>query len=196
MSRSKTISVTGLLLLTVLGFASFGNSQTTTTSPAQGENAQVMQALLSEVHQLRLAIQRSNLNTYHAQIALERMRVQQQRVDRQADQLRGTREHVAQIKMAQAEMQEELKQTERRLSEEADLAKRRDFESHQEATKTRLAQMAQEETRLREQEAQLVVQLQTEQGRLAELNDQLDALQRELQIPPAETKPQPSGKRP
>ena len=81
MSRNKTIFVIGLLLLAALGLTSLGHPQTATNSSAQGENAQVMQSLLSEVHQLRLAIQRSNLNTYHAQIAIERMRLQQQRVD-------------------------------------------------------------------------------------------------------------------
>jgi predicted nuclease with TOPRIM domain len=199
MSRNKTISVICLLLLTTLGLTSPGNAQTAASNPTQtvqSENAQMMQALLGEVQQLRLAIQRSNLNIYHAQIAIERMRLQQQRVDRQTEQLRGVRDHVAQIKMGQAEVQEELKRIERRLSEEADVVRRRDLEGPYESMKTRLAQMVQEEMRLREQESQLVAQLQTEQGRLAELNDQLDALQRELQIPPAENKPQQSGKRP
>jgi hypothetical protein len=76
MSRNKTIAVIGLLLLTVLGLTSLGKSQTATNNSAQAapdENGQVLQALLSEVQQLRLAIQRSNLNTYHAQIAKENL---------------------------------------------------------------------------------------------------------------------------
>jgi hypothetical protein len=199
MSPNKTISIIGLLLLIGLGLTSRSNAQTANNSPAQAaqsENTQVMQALLSEVQQLRLAIQRSNLNIYHAQIAIERMRLQQQRVDRQSEQLRGTREQIAGLRMGQAEMQEELKRAELRVSEETDVVKRREFEGHQEAMKTRLANLAQEETRLLTQEAQLAAQLQTEQGRLAELNDQLDNLQRELQIPPTENKPAPGGKRP
>jgi chromosome segregation ATPase len=199
MSPNKTISIIGLFLLIGLGLTSRGNAQTTsnnTTQAPQSESTQVMQALLSEVQQLRLAIQRSNLNIYHAQIAIERMRLQQQRVDRQSEQLRGTREHIAGLRMGQAEIQEELKRIERRLNEESDAVRRRDIEGPDETMKTRLAQMAQEETRLREQETQLAAQLQTEQGRLAELNDQLDKLQRELQIPPTENKPAPGGKSP
>src|SRR5262245_66151070 len=91
MSRIKTISVICLLFLTTFGFASFGKSQTTTNSPAkaeQGENERTMQALLNEVRQLRLAIQRSNLSSYHAQVIIERMRSQQQSVDRLTDRLR------------------------------------------------------------------------------------------------------------
>jgi uncharacterized coiled-coil protein SlyX len=59
-----------------------------------------------------------------------------------------------------------------------------------------LGSLAQQETRLREVESQLAQQLQTEQAKLADLNEQLDALQRELEIPPAENKPPQSGKRP
>jgi hypothetical protein len=38
--------------------------------------------------------------------------------------------------------------------------------------------------------------LNIEQARLTELNDQLDALQRELETPPVENRPPQDGKRP
>jgi len=199
MSRIKTISVICLLFLTTLGFASFGRSQTTTDSPAnaaQGENEQTIQALLNEVRQLRLAIQRSNLSAYHAQVIIERMRSQQQSVDRLADRLRGIRDQLDHGKMAQSEFQDLLKKIEGRLNLERDPDKRDDLEEQQETFKTRLGSLAQQETRLREVESQLAQQLQTEQAKLADLNEQLDALQRELEIPPAENKPPQSGKRP
>ena len=199
MSRIKTISVICLLFLTTLGFASFGRSQTTTDSPAnaaQGENEQTIQALLNEVRRLRLAIQRSNLSAYHAQVIIERMRSQQQSVDRLADRLRGIRDQLDHGKMAQSEFQDLLKKIEGRLNLERDPDKRDDLEEQQETFKTRLGSLAQQETRLREVESQLAQQLQTEQAKLADLNEQLDALQRELEIPPAENKPPQSGKRP
>jgi chromosome segregation ATPase len=199
MSRIKTISVICLLFLTTLGFASFGRSQTTTDRPAnaaQGENEQTIQALLNEVRQLRLAIQRSNLSAYHAQVIIERMRSQQQSVDRLADRLRGIRDQLDHGKMAQSEFQDLLKKIEGRLNLERDPDKRDDLEEQQETFKTRLGSLAQQETRLREVESQLAQQLQTEQAKLADLNEQLDALQRELEIPPAENKPPQSGKRP
>jgi len=199
MSRIKTISVICLLFLTTLGFASFGRPQTTTDSPAnaaQGENEQTIQALLNEVRQLRLAIQRSNLSAYHAHVIIERMRSQQQSVDRLADRLRGIRDQLDHGKMAQSEFQDLLKKIEGRLNLERDPDKRDDLEEQQETFKTRLGSLAQQETRLREVESQLAQQLQTEQAKLADLNEQLDALQRELEIPPAENKPPQSGKRP
>jgi hypothetical protein len=104
MSRTKTISVICLLFLAALGFTSFGSSQTTnnsSTQAAQGENAQTMQALLNETRQLRLAIQRLTLSVHHAQAIIERMRSQQQQVDRPTERLRQTRDRIADVKLGQ-----------------------------------------------------------------------------------------------
>jgi chromosome segregation ATPase len=199
MLRIKSISVICLLFLTVVVFASFGRSQTETNNKAmaaQGDNEQTMQALLNEVRQLRLAIQRSNLSAYHAQLIIERMRSQRQHVDRVAERLRDTRDRIANGKIPQAEFQHELKKIERLLSQDVPAERREDLEEQQDVFKTRLAALAKEETRLQEVESQLNTQLQIEQARLTELDDQLDALRRELEMPPAENKQPQGGKRP
>lgn len=196
MSRTKNISIVCLLFLVALGFTSSGSSHTTPNIPtqtAQGENAQTMQALLNEVRQLRLAIQRSTLSAHHAQVIIERMRSQQQQVDRLNDRLRETRDRIANVKMVETELQDALKKIEGRLKRMGDAHP--DLEEEQETLKTRLGFQAQEEARLREVEPQLVAQLQIEQAKLTELNDRLDALQRELEIPPAENKPSQGSKR-
>jgi predicted nucleic acid-binding Zn-ribbon protein len=117
------------------------------------------------------------------------MRSQQQSVDRLADRLRGIRDRIAHVEMGQTEVQDELKRIEGRPNTERD-------PGMVDSYKTRLGYLAQEETRLRDDESQLAAQLQIEQARLAEINDQLDALQRELETPPAENKPPQGGKRP
>jgi len=199
MLRIKAISIICLLFLTTLVFTSFGSPQTTNNNnakTAQVENEPTMQALLNEVRQLRLAIQKSNLSVYHAQIIIERMRSQRQNVDRLSERLRDARERIANGKIPQAEFQQELKRIEGRLSQEPEGERRRDMEEQQEMFKIRLAALAKEETRLQEVESQLAAQLQIEQARLAELDDQLDALRRELETPPAENKQPQGGKRP
>ena len=202
MPRIKSISIICLLFLTVAVFASFGRSQTETNNAktAQGDDEQTMRALVNEVRQLRLAIQRSNSSAYHSQVVIERMRSQQQAVDRVADRLRWARDEASRFKMymplQQAEIQNRLKEIEANLSENLDANTRRAREGELEIAKQRLGLMAQEETRLRENESQLTAQLQIEQAKLAELNDQLDALQRDLEIPPAENKQPQGGKRP
>src|SRR5262249_46937330 len=146
--------------------------------------------------QLPLAIQKSNLSAYHAQVIIERMRSQRQHVDRLAERLRETRDRIANGKIPQAEFQQELKKIVRLLSQEWPDGRRQDLEEQQDMFKTRLAALAKEETRLQEVESQLTAQLQIEQARLAELNDQLDALQRELEMAPVENKSSQGGKRP
>ena len=198
MSRTNTIAVVCLIFLAPLGFTSFGSSQTTPNIPmqtGQGESAQTMQALLNEVRQLRLAIQRSTLSAHNAQAIIERMRSQQQLVDRLTDRLRETRDRVANVKLGQIDLQGELKRSEGRLSRDNRQADPVE-EENQEIVKTRLGFLAQEEARMREQESQIVAQLPIEQARLAELNDRLDALQRELETPPAENKSPQGGKLP
>ena len=202
MLRIKAISIICLLFLATLVFTSFGGPQTATGAnamDAQGDNEQAMQALVNEVRQLRLAIQRSNLSAHHSQVVIERMRSQQQTVDRVADRLRWAREEASRFRMympiQQAEIQNRLKVIEADLSETLDAKTRRAKEGELEITKQRLGMMGQEETRVRENESQLAAQLQIEQAKLAELNDQLDALQRELEMPPSENKPSQGGKR-
>jgi hypothetical protein len=203
MLRIKSISTICLLFLTTLVFTSFGGSQTATNNnakDAQGDNEQAMQALVNEVRQLRFAIQRSNLSAYHSQVVIERMRSQQQSVDRLAERLRWARDEASRFRMylplQQAEIQNRLKSIEADLSETLDAKARRAKEGELEIIKQRLGMMGQEETRLRENESQLAAQLQIEQAKLAELDDQLDALRRELETPPAENKQPQGGRRP
>ncbi|HEV2663677.1 MAG TPA: hypothetical protein VG324_02140 [Blastocatellia bacterium] len=158
MSRTKTIFVVCILLLTALGGASFGRPQTTPNSPAQtaqGENAQTMQALLNEVRQLRFAIQRSTLSAHHAQVIIERMRSQQQQADRLTDRLRYTRDRIAHVKLGQIDLQGELKRSEGRLRRN-NIQSEPVEDENQEIVKTRMKILAQEEARMRERESQLV----------------------------------------
>src|SRR5262245_51272662 len=109
MSQAKRFLIFAILLLVCLSLSSFSRPQANTNSvnqSQQGDNGQTMQALLNEVRQLRLAIQRSNLNAYHAQVTFERVRMQQQRVDRLNEKLGQTREEIAKIKIEMAQLPE------------------------------------------------------------------------------------------
>jgi chromosome segregation ATPase len=193
MSQAKRFLGFGILLLACLSFTSFSRSQANTNSvnqSQQADNGQTMQALLSEVRQLRLAIQRSNLNAYHAQVTFERVRMQQQRVDRLNEKLSEVREQIAKIKMEQTQLPEQARAAEGRLSQETDPARRRSLEDMQKGLKYEIERLSQMEAHGRETESQLNGQLQIEQAKLSELNDSLDALQKELEI---EGKPQQPG---
>ena len=185
MSRLKSLSVLGVALFIVLGGMSFSHPTAKTPSgnqSPQNDNGQPMQALLNEVRLLRLAIQRSNLNTYHAQVTLERLRMQQQVVDRLSGKLEDARARSTEFKMHHPRLLEEIKRTEDYLDKEADPVKRRDLEGRQQSLKSEAERFAQMETQARDQETQLAIQLQMEQAKLNEINERLDTLQKELEV--------------
>ena len=96
MTRRTGFFAICLLALVVVGLTSLAASNAFTEGAARAAQSDpTLQALLSEVHELRVALQRSNLNTYHAQITIERMKLQQQRVDRLQAQLGEARNRLA-----------------------------------------------------------------------------------------------------
>lgn len=184
MSKVTALLAGSIVLLSVLGFAAFSTpravaNSTNQTSPP--DNGQTMQALLSEVHQLRLAIQQSNLSTYRAQVTLERLRLQQQRVDRINDKLGEIRKEIAGYQQGDKALTEESKRLDAEIVQEADPNRRRELENVRQHQKSRLDQLTQMAGQARETESQLISQLQIEQSKLNDLNDQLDTLQKELE---------------
>ena len=196
MSRRTSFLVILLLTLAVLGLSLLTAVKAFSRSaqPVQGD--QTLQTLLSEVHQLRLVLQRANLNTCHAQITIERMKLQQQRVDRLTTQLGEVRKQLAETRKPLSWIPNNMKNDEMRLAQETDTAKRADLERGIRALKAELEDATQKEQQEQVYEIQLQAQLQAEQGKLNELNERLDTLQRELETQMASDKPQPSGKRP
>ena len=80
-------------------------------------DASVIQALLSEVHQLRLAIERSNTLSLRIQLAVERMRLQQQVVSRLSDQLEGARQDLDRMQAEATRAAEHVKGVESELDQ-------------------------------------------------------------------------------
>lgn len=197
MSRRTGFFVICLLALATVVLTSLTASKAFTDSAAQpAQSDQTLQALLSEVRELRLALQRANLNTYHAQITIERMKLQQQRVDRLTSQLGDIRRQLADTRKALSQKSTELKGQEMTLAQETDATQRADRERYIRSLKAEFEETTQKEQQEQGYETQFQAQLQIEQAKLNELNEQLDTLQRELETQMSSDKPQPSGKRP
>lgn len=140
-----------------------------------------VEALLTEVRQLRLALERSTSLVPRIQLAAQRFQLQQTRVDRLTTELRDFRTKMAE---ESAHKREELQQMQAMLSETQDTSERARLEG---AIKDRTAMVQQGspvEQQQMAQEAELASQLQREQGTLRELSDQLDALDKKLQESP------------
>ena len=82
------------------------------------------------------------------------------------------------------------------IAGETTAAGRAERERYIQSLKVELEELTQKEQQEQGYETQLNAQLQLEQAKLNDLNERLDALQRELETQLSTDKPQPSGKRP
>ena len=169
---------------------------TTSGAPAAADDAQLLQALLREVTQLRLELRQAIANTYRAQVALERMRQQQDRINRLTTLLEAIRDQANTLRSSQSQIADHLKAIETQLGQEADPINRANLERQAKDFRDLLQRQSQMEQQQREREAQMTMQLQAEQAKLNELNDRLDLLDREMDALQSGSKPRPGDKRP
>jgi len=150
-------------------------------SSKQSNDGQTLQALLTEVRQLRLTLQKSNLIAYRSQITVERIRAARERVDFLSGKVEQIRNEIAEMDLQLPQAAERIKQLEAMAAEDALSADKRkidleitDFKSHLENSKKRQSQ-------LHDRETQLTQELTTEKGQLDELLSRIELLDRELE---------------
>ena len=158
------------------------------TVPAQTggtSEAATMQALLTEVHQLRIALEKASVVVPRMQLALQRMLAQEQKVARMSQQLQDVRKQIDAETRHQADIRQQLSHIDQELSQDIDARRRKDLEG----AVQRLKEAAGEQTalqQLRAQESDAVILLQSEQAILGDLNGQLNAFDRLLAAPDPE----------
>jgi DNA repair exonuclease SbcCD ATPase subunit len=154
-------------------------AQAQTQAPA----APTLEKLLVEVHQLRLALERSTQIAPRIQIAVERLKLQQEKVARTAQQLDELRREVDRGRLEQPKIQQRLQAIENETNQAADPAQRRHLEEAMKDFKLEAEQREKSLQQMQAREGELTGQLQTEQNRLTELNDRLDQIERALNVP-------------
>ena len=180
-----------LTLGCVLGLVTFCFVAPTTTlaqtsKPAesmQGDRDQTLKQLLTEVRELRLAVQRATVSNTRFQMLIERVRVQQAHVDALSRQLENLHSQVAEMKAAKPQMEQQIKDAEDLLDRTPDPNAHAELDSRIKGGKANLARLTQEDERLRNRETALDTELQAAQAKLNELNGQLDSLMSELKGP-------------
>jgi len=159
----------------------------TQAKPAQAETAsadrEVLQQLLREVRELRLAVQRATVNNTRFQMLIERVRIGQGHVDATVRQLENVRSHLADIRASKPQFEHQIKDAESLLERTSDMNARADLESRIKTMKSQFARFGPEEERLQSRETTLNFELQTAQSKLNELNGMLDAMMNELKAP-------------
>ena len=173
--KSWTVfSVIGIVAI-VLAAPRDSHAQTRTVVDAGlTKQEKMMEALLDEVHRLRVAMQQITVNAYRGQVMVERLRLQQDQVDRLSRELEGVRNQIGDVRAAQVIGKESLDEAEKQrevgMSSEAAVK----------IVRARFEDFKRQEQRLSERENQLAGDLAIERANLADLNIRLDALEREM----------------
>jgi hypothetical protein len=190
MFSRKRVATTCVVVFLMLGSLAYMASFTAigkTSASQSSADPQVLQSLLTEVRELRLALQRSNLTTFRTQVALERMRLQMERVKDLRESLDRTREELVNEKSSRLSMADRMKDLEGRISVERDELKRAELNAEQIELKNALTQSGYREDQLREKENRLSAVLQDEQTKLDDISKKLEAMERKLETQEEDT---------
>lgn len=186
MSVIKSLTLGCALCLVTICYVSPTSAQAQSNKPAgsvQGDRDQTLQQLLTEVRELRLAVQRATVSNTRFQMLIERVRVQQAHVDALSRQLENIHSQVAEMKAAKPQMEQQIKDAEDLLDRTPDPNAHAELDSRIKGGKANLARLAQEDERLRNRETAFDTELQAGQAKLNELSSQLDSLMSELKGP-------------
>ena len=169
MRRKIVIAALALVMLAGLSQASALHAQERRSAEsAKEDHQQVLRTLLDEVRQLRMALQRSNALNHKVQITVERLRLQQGRVDSLTRSLENVRSRITDLKSSRPQMEEQIKYVEAVLARLTEQNRREQVELEVKEMKARVASWSREEEQLRQREAALTSELQSEQNKLSE----------------------------
>lgn len=189
---SKPVFLPGLLFLCLFFSLNVFGQQTPVAhapSVSASPEAMLLRSLLEEVRQLRAAVQRANISLYRAQMLTDRLARQQNRVEGLTAEIDQLKEQIQQASDSSNE-DEDLKDLEAAVREAPDPQTRAQLlqiYNSQKRAILRQRETARAETeRNQARQAQLENTLRTEQARLAEIQEQLEAIDREIDKPATE----------
>jgi methylphosphotriester-DNA--protein-cysteine methyltransferase len=158
-------------------------------APAQtsSPDSATIQALLSEVRQLRRTVETKISLGPRMQILIQRAQFQEQKLLRVQQQLDDVRKQISDQTARQTAANDRLAKIEQEISAESDAARRTQLEDMRTGLKMVVGNAPDQQ--LRGRESDLSSALDTEQAALNELNEKLDALERQLEAPLADAQP-------
>jgi hypothetical protein len=162
-----------IAIATIMGFAVPASAQTANS------DAPTIQALLIEVRQLRLALEKSALLGPRMQLAMQRVQSQEQKIARLSEQLDEVRKEAGRDAAHRAQLAAQLGGIEQQISGQPDAARRRALEERaaqlkMEASDTTAQQLSSA------REGEIATSLQSERAVLNELNDKLNRMEQAL----------------
>ena len=153
-------------------------------APAWAQNAspdtQALQALVTEIRQLRLDLQSTTIATQRVQIVLYRLQTQTTLVTRAASHLEDARSSLANTQSEKRNLSDRALRWEETLKSVQSPVERKGQEDALAQTRAAVERMALDEQRLQSRVIDAETQHRTEQAKLADLQDQLDRLDKLL----------------
>jgi chromosome segregation ATPase len=141
---------------------------------------QPLQALLNEVHQLRLDLQTTAVTMQRVQIVLYRMQSQTTLASRAAAQSESARTQLGYTQDQKKNMSTQLQQLEESLRSTQNPTERKHFEDMIQQVKLQSERITSQEQRLQSDQIDADARYRTEQAKLTDLQDQLDRLDKVL----------------
>ncbi len=173
--------------LLVVGFLVFSPACFAQSAPG---DSQTLQALLSEVRQLRLELRTTTIAAQRSQILIYRLQGQEASVARTSQRLDEAREKLARTQDERKHQVSELKRTEDFVNDtENPPTQRKAVENRLSELKARLESLESDEQQNQSREIEAEQQLHAEEVKLSDLRDQLDRLDKTLE----NASPRPDG---
>jgi chromosome segregation ATPase len=149
---------------------------------AADSDARVLQSLLTEVQQLRVAIERSTLLGTRTQIAISKLQMQETRAAQLSRELDNLRDEGPSLSMEKARLSERLKQAEEaRTSPQFNSSESRgELESQIRQMKLTIEEFGAKETRRSAREGELAGQAQAAQAEVADSRSRIAEMERAL----------------
>lgn len=167
------------------------NASPASVTGASSPEAQLLRAILEELRLQRAVLQRAYINAYRAQMLTERLARQQARVDSLTEEVTQLKAQIQQT-LDTSRDEDELKDLLAIINETVDPQQRamliQSYNSLKRAIERQREYARQEAERNRERQQQIEMSLRAELVKLAELQEQFDALDREFEKQLSETR--------
>lgn len=168
-----------LAALFILSLAQIAVAQ----SPKQSDDKETLQALLTEVRSLRLALQtlqRMSIDTYRSQLLVDRIRASREDVRRLTNSLNDSRDLIAKTQAAIPQAIDRQKLLEGQAQLELDQKERAQLEFEARRAKDSVEMYKSQLEPLKEREQQLASDLNIAKQKLEELESRLESLERAI----------------
>lgn len=148
--------------------------------PAASQTPDVLGQLLTEVRQLRAALERAAGDSAAIQVISLRATMQEERLWRISREVDVLRTGLLAASRDAQETASNLKEFEREIADETDAGRRKALEGELPGRRTKLQALREKEQQMQQQEAAMTSSLSTEEGRWQAINARLDELERRL----------------